>query len=92
MKACVCGGNMFVLVNGIPMEEICIQTDLKQGDPLAPFLFLQVAEGFSGLMRNAGRLELFKGFGFMRDGMVISHLQYVDDTICIGVATVDFGL
>jgi hypothetical protein len=43
MKACVCGGSMSVLVNGCPMEEIDIQRGLKQGDLLAPFLFLLVA-------------------------------------------------
>jgi len=57
IKACVCGGSMSILVNGSPTEEINIQRGLKQGDPLAPFLFLLVAEGFSGLMRNAERLN-----------------------------------
>lgn len=62
MKACVCGGSMSILVNGSPTEEINIQRGLKQGDPLAPFLFLMVAEGFSGLMRNAVSRNLFEGF------------------------------
>jgi hypothetical protein len=53
MKACVCGGSMSILVNGSPTEEIEIKRGLKQGDPLAPFLFLLVAKGFSGLMENA---------------------------------------
>jgi hypothetical protein len=43
MKACVCSGNMSVLVNGSPTEEICIKRGLKQGDPLAPFLFMRTA-------------------------------------------------
>jgi hypothetical protein len=88
MKACVCGGSMSILVNGSPTEQIDIQRGLKQGDPLAPFLFLLVAEVFSGLMRNAERRNLFEGFDFKREGMVISHLQYADDTLCIGKATV----
>jgi hypothetical protein len=43
MKACICSGNMSVLVNGCATEEICIKRGLKQGDPLAPFLFLLVS-------------------------------------------------
>ena len=59
MKAYVFGGTMSILINGSPMEEINIQRGLKQGDPLSPFLFLLVAEGFSGLMRNVVNLDLF---------------------------------
>lgn len=33
MKACVFGGNLRVLVNGWPTQEINIQRDLKQGVP-----------------------------------------------------------
>jgi len=88
MKACVFGGSMSILVNGSPTEEINIQRGLKQGDPLAPFLFLLVAEGFSGLMRNAVNRNMFKGFEVKRGGVSISHLQYADDTLCIGEASV----
>jgi hypothetical protein len=89
MKACVCGGSMSILVNGSPTEEINIQRGVKQGDPLAPFLFLLVAEGFSGVMRNAVRLNLFEGFKMKVDGNVYSHLQYADDTLCVGRATME---
>ena len=89
MKVCVFGGSMSILVNGTPIEEIAIQKGLKQGDPLAPFLFLLVAEGFSGLMDNAVNRNLFKGFEVKRGGTVISHLQYADDTLCIGETTIE---
>lgn len=88
MKACVFGGTMSILVNGIPKEEICIKRGLKQGNPLAPFLFLLVADGFSGLMRNAVALNLFEGFEVGNNGLAVSHLQYADDTLCIGKPTV----
>jgi hypothetical protein len=52
MKACVWGGSMSILSNGSPTDEVSFQRGLKQGDPLAPFLFLLVVEGFSGLMEN----------------------------------------
>jgi hypothetical protein len=89
MKACVFGGNLSVLVNGSPTGEINIQRGLKQGDPLAPFLFLLVAEGFGGAMKKAVSLNLFKGFSIRNEGPSISHLQYADDTLCIGEPSID---
>ncbi|MCI29460.1 RNA-directed DNA polymerase (Reverse transcriptase), partial [Trifolium medium] len=62
MKTCVCGGNLSVLVNGSPTEEIQIRRGLKQGDPLAPLLFLLVAEGLGGLMRRAVEINKFRPF------------------------------
>ncbi|WJX49459.1 hypothetical protein P8452_35893 [Trifolium repens] len=89
IRACIFGGNLSVLVNGSPTREINIHRGLKQGDPLAPFLFLWVAEGLGGVMRRAGELGLFKGFSFGSGGPIISHLQYADDTLCIGEASVE---
>lgn len=48
-----------------------------------------VAEGFSGLMCNAVNLHLFEGFRFPEEGLEISHLQYANDTLCIGKASVE---
>jgi hypothetical protein len=89
IKACVCAGNLSVLVNGNPTSEINIQRGLKQGNPLAPFLFLLVAEGFAGLMRNAVEKGFFKGFEVGSEDVVVSHLQYADDTICVGEASME---
>jgi hypothetical protein len=62
---------------------------LKQGDPLAPLLFLLVAEGLGVLMRRAVERGQFQPFLVGRGGMPVSILQYADDTLCIGKATVD---
>jgi hypothetical protein len=51
-------------------------------------LFFLVAEGFNGLMRKAVAKNLFEGFGFGGNNLVVPHLQYVDDTLCIGKASV----
>jgi hypothetical protein len=48
-----------------------------------------VAEGFNGLMTNAVNRNLFTGFEVKRGGLVVSHLQYADDTLCIGEPTVE---
>ncbi|MCH79323.1 LINE-1 reverse transcriptase like [Trifolium medium] len=89
MRTCVCSGNMSVLVNGCPTEEINIKRGLKQGDPLAPHLFLLVAEGLGALMRKAVEIERFKPFYVGRDGLPVSILQYADDALCIGEASVE---
>jgi hypothetical protein len=89
IRACVFSGNMSVLVNGSPTEEINIQRGLKQGDPLAPFLFLIVAEGLGGLMKKAVATNRFHGFRIGDNGLCISHLQYADDTLFIGEATTE---
>jgi hypothetical protein len=89
IRACVFAGNMSVLINGSPSEEINIQRGLKQGDPLAPFLFLLVAEGLGGAIKRAVELNRFRGFKVGSDGVIISHLQYADDTLCVGEASID---
>jgi hypothetical protein len=89
MKACVCSGKMSVLINGCPTEEINISRGLKQGDPLAPFLFLLVAEGLGAIMRNAVGLNRFSPFAVGSGDLTVSHLQYADDTVFVGEAKVE---
>jgi len=82
IRARVFRGKLYVLVNGSPTEEVDIQRGLKQGGPLAPFLFLLVVEGSSGLVRSAG-------FKVANSGLPISHLQYADDTLFVEEATME---
>ncbi|PNX97042.1 cytochrome p450 [Trifolium pratense] len=89
VKACVFAGSLSVLVNGSPTEQIDISKGLKQGDPLAPFLFILVAEGLGALMKKAVELGFFKGIQFPNEGANISHLQYADDTLFVGEACVE---
>jgi hypothetical protein len=89
IKACVCSGKMSVLINGSPTHEINITRGSKQGDPLAPFLFLLVAEGLGAIMRQAVSLNRFSPFMVGRGDMPVSHLQYADDTVFIGEAKVE---
>jgi len=70
-----------ILVNGSPTEEFKSKRGLRQGDPLAPFLFLIVAEGLTGLVREAKRAGLFKGVEVGPQRVHVDLLQFADDTI-----------
>lgn len=80
MKACVFAGNLAVLMNGSPTQEIGVQMGLKQEYPLAHFIFILVVQGLSGLVVRTKELDLYSGFKVGISGLVMYHLQYVDDT------------
>ncbi|CAK8579392.1 unnamed protein product [Lathyrus sativus] len=56
---------------------------MKQGDPLAPFLFAIVAEGLSSLVKSAAAGNLLSQFK-IDDQTTVSMLQFTDDTLLIG--------
>ena len=86
IEGCLKSASVSVLVNGSPTAEFAPQKDLRQGCPLAPLLFNIVAEGLTGLMREAVNQEMFTEFFVGEKNVPVSILQYVDDTIFFGEA------
>ena len=85
MKECVTTATASVLVNGCPTDEFRLQRGLRQGDPLSPFLFLLAAEGLNVMMKAMVERNLFTGYGMGHaNSMVVSHLQFADDTLLLG--------
>ncbi|XP_058757173.1 uncharacterized protein LOC131630412 [Vicia villosa] len=80
MKGSVFSISVSVLVNRSPTDEFKASRGLLQGDTLSPFLFLLVAEGLAGMMRNVVSLGSFKGFK-VADGIQFEMLQFADDTV-----------
>jgi len=70
-----------VLVNGSPTEEFKPSRGLRQGDPMAPFLFLVVAESLAGLVRQALRMNVLRGLKVGRNNVECCLLQFADDTL-----------
>jgi len=50
---CIKTTRFSILVNGEPVGFFPAERGLRQGDPLSPFLFIIVMEGFDSLMRKA---------------------------------------
>ncbi|GKF74144.1 RNA-directed DNA polymerase, eukaryota, partial [Tanacetum coccineum] len=72
-----------VLVNGSPSSEFPFFCGLKQGDPLAPYLFILIMESLHISFSKALSDGVFKGIQ-INESMVVSHLFYADDAIFIG--------
>jgi len=70
-----------ILVNGSPSKKFKSTRGLRQGDPIALFLFLIVAQGLSGLVNQATRKELFSGLKVGAKKVEVNILQFADDTL-----------
>jgi len=86
IKDCLSTATALVLVNGSPTKEFPLKRGLRQGDPLSPFLFLLAAEGLNVMMTLMVKNNLFTGYGVGHtNDIVVSHLQFADDTLLLGV-------
>ncbi|KAJ9557691.1 hypothetical protein OSB04_012305 [Centaurea solstitialis] len=84
IRSCLKTSKISILVNGSPTDEFRMEKGLRQGDPLAPFLFLVVAEGLHVLVEEAKEKGLLKGLKVGEKEVILSHLQYADDAIFFG--------
>ncbi|GJY70046.1 RNA-directed DNA polymerase, eukaryota [Tanacetum coccineum] len=71
-----------ILVNGSPTSEFPFYCGLKQGDPLAPFLFILIMESLHISVSKAVDEGVFKGLS-IQGSDPISHLFYADDVIFV---------
>jgi len=81
IRGCMESATISVLVNGNPMEEFKPTRGLRQGDPMAPFLFIVVAKGLAGLVRQAMKANLLSGVKVGNKEVEVSFLQFADDTL-----------
>ncbi|XP_071688191.1 uncharacterized protein [Rutidosis leptorrhynchoides] len=84
ISSCLSSASVSILVNGSPTDEFALRRGIRQGDPLSPYLFIIVAEGLNAMIKQALQVNLIKGIEVGKDRVIISHLQYADDTTIFG--------
>ncbi|KAL4586081.1 hypothetical protein LXL04_010712 [Taraxacum kok-saghyz] len=84
INGCLSSGRGSVIVNGSATNEFDFKRGVRQGDPLAPFLFILAMEGLSLTMREACEQHRFQGISTPNGGPMLSHLMYADDVTFIG--------
>nr|GEY15330.1 RNA-directed DNA polymerase, eukaryota [Tanacetum cinerariifolium] len=83
IKGCLYSSMASILVNGSPTTEFQLHCGLKQGDPLAPYLFILVMESLHLFFSRVFDSGLFKGIN-IDNTVTLSHFFYADDAIFIG--------
>lgn len=81
INACLSSASFSILVNGSPTAPVKMERGLRQGDPLSPFLFVLAVEALNILVRRAVEIDIFKGIEVGNQKVMVSHLQFADDTL-----------
>jgi hypothetical protein len=72
-----------VRVNGSLSDVIVPERDLRQGDPLSPYLFLICAEGFSSLLNKVEVEGELEGIRICHSAPSFNYLLFADDSLVL---------
>lgn len=82
IRTCLCSASFQVLVNGEPGEPFTASNGVRQGDPLAPYLFLIGMQGLSCLLAKAVKEGVISPV-VNKKGVHISHILYAVDVLLL---------
>jgi hypothetical protein len=92
IMVCVTIVRYSVHFNNVNLESFTPTCGLRQGDPLSPYLFLFVADGFSKLIQDRVQHRHIQELHVCRQAPGISHLLFADDTLLFLKATEEQAL
>ena len=75
---------MAVIWEGEPLKEFKPLRDLRQGDPLSPYLFVHCLEILSNMTIFKVEEESWKGVEITRGRPSLIHLLFADDLMLFG--------
>ena len=81
IKYCLESALVFILVDESLLKQFTPKKGLKQGDPLAPFLFLITVEGLVEVSKKVVRKNLIESLEIGCKKVKVNMLQYADDTL-----------
>jgi hypothetical protein len=81
--ACVSSVKYSVRFNYMETDIITPTREIRQGDPLSPYLFLIVAEGLSCLIQQVEERGDLEGIKVCREAPMLSHLLFADDSLIL---------
>jgi hypothetical protein len=70
-----------VVVNGVPMGDLRPSREIRQGDPLSPYLFLLCVEVLSAQLQYADKMGMLSGVPTSSVGPRLNHLFFADDNL-----------
>lgn len=81
MMMCMITVSYSVLLSGEPKGRIVPTCELRQGDPISPYLSLLCAKGLSAMLRKNENGGIPRGIAVCRRAPLVSHLLFVDSCI-----------
>lgn len=80
IMVCVRSVTFSIIINDSDYGSIQPSREIRQGDPLSPYLFLLCAETLSQMLYQAEMRKEFQGMSITKHCPSVSHLLFADDS------------